>query len=77
MGKHVSKETKLMRKRDRAYRKAKRPGSAIHWAKYRRKRNISTALLRQNHQAYVGEVMNGLCDSQNQDESDRSGVKRA
>ena len=65
-----------MCKRGRAYKKAKRTCSSTHWATYRRERNITTTLLRQNHQTYVNEVMNGLCGSPDQDDSNRCGVKR-
>lgn len=65
-----------MRSRDRAYKKATRTGSQHHWAAYRRKRNATTTLIRENHTKYVNEVIGGLADPTSQ-ETRNSKVKRA
>ena len=51
---------RLMNKRDRAYKKARHSGKAVHFTKYKRLRNITTKHLRVAHDKYVSEVMGGL-----------------
>jgi len=51
---------RLMNKRDRAYKKARRSGKAVHLTKYKRLRNITTKRLRVAHDKYLNEVIGGL-----------------
>lgn len=49
-----------MNKRDRAYKKARRSGKAVHLTKYKRLRNITTKRVCAAQDKYLTEVMGGL-----------------
>ena len=56
---------KLMRKRKRAYDKAKRTQLQQHWDQYKRLRNDTTKLLRSSKKTYVDNLANKLTSSHN------------
>ena len=56
---------KLMRKRKRAYDKAKRTQLQQHWDKYKRLRNDTTKLLRPSKKTYFDNLANKLTSSHN------------
>ena len=49
-----------IRKRKRAYRKAKRSDSPVHWAKFKRLRNKVTSMIRQSKQDLTDKIANKL-----------------
>ena len=66
---------RLMNKRDRTYKKAKRTGKAQHLGAYRQLRNSTTKRIRELHVKYVEEVMGGIAPSP--EGSTSAGIKRA
>ena len=48
---------RMMRKRDRLYKKAKKSGKEQHWAEYRRERNNTTKEIRKAHNKYLNEIV--------------------
>ena len=48
---------RLMNKRDRAYKKARHSGKAVHLTKYKRLRNTTTKCLRVAHDMYLNVVI--------------------
>ena len=66
---------RLMNKRDRAYKKAKRSGKAQHLSTYRNLRNSTAERICKSHGKYVEEVMGGIVPGP--DGSTSAGIKRA
>ena len=66
---------RLMNKRDRLHKKAKRSGKVQHKGAYRQLRKRITNSLRDSHAKYVEEVMGGIAPSP--DGSTSAGIKRA
>ena len=56
---------KLMRKRKRAYDKAKQTKLAHHWDKYKKLRNDTTTLLRSSKKSYFDKLANKLKSNHN------------
>ena len=56
---------KLMRKRKRAYDKAKRTQLQQHWDQYKRLRNDTTKLIRSSKKTYFDNLANKLTSSHN------------
>ena len=68
---------RLMKKPDRAYKKARRSGKALHPIKYKRLRNTTTKRLRDAHDKYLNEVMGGLTPGAGPENAGSNGAKRA
>ena len=68
---------RLMNKRDRAYKKARRSGKALHLIKYKRPCNTTTKRLRDAHDKYLSEVMSGLTPGAGPENAGSNGAKRA
>ena len=69
-----------MNKRNRAYKKACRSGKAVHLAKYKRPRNITTKRLRA-HDKYLNDIMGDLTPESTletePENAGSNGIKRA
>ena len=73
----VSRSVKrLMNKRDRAYKKAKRTGKPEHLRIYKQLRNVNVKRLRITHAKYLNEVIGGLSPADH-DHTLINGAKRA
>ncbi|XP_048579020.1 uncharacterized protein LOC125560735 [Nematostella vectensis] len=66
---------KLMRKRDRAFKKSKRTGKEKDHVNYKRLRNIVSNSIKESHNNYVSEIMKGI--DLESDEPRPNGVKGA
>lgn len=66
---------RLMCKRDRYFKRAKRSKCQKHWDAYKKLRNFTQSRIRSAHNRYVGDILGGIVLDNNS--SSRSSVKKA